>query len=105
MERATGKANYTARKKLEKHFTWKLIEAKVRPLAWMELRVFVNNNFDLDNLAATIKPFADAIKNRGLIKDDNQKHWDFLSIQYEAKLSKNTMRFEITGELQTKKTA
>lgn len=98
IERASGKANFTARKKLEKLFTWLLIQAKVRPMKWMEVRVYVNNNFDIDNLAGTIKPFADAIKNRKLIPDDNQKFWDFLSIQYEPKQPKNTMKFKITGE-------
>lgn len=67
-------------------------------LKWMELRVEHNTNFDIDNLAGTIKIFVDCLRKEEVIQEDDKRFWDYMSIQYNPNLNKNYLSFEITGE-------
>ena len=67
-------------------------------LKWIELRVYHNTRFDLDNIAGTIKVFVDCLRHKKILLEDDRKYWDFLSVQYNPELKKNTLSFEITGE-------
>lgn len=76
-----------------------ILKAKIQPLAWMELTVYHNTRYDLDNIAGVVKPFVDMLRNRGVLEDDTRKYWDSLQIQYDPNLKKNTIVFQITGEI------
>jgi len=68
-------------------------------LRWMELRIEHNINFDLDNIAGTIKPFVDCLRAKEIIPEDNKKFWSYLSISYNPEVEKNYLYFTITGEI------
>lgn len=74
-------------------------KAQIPPLKYMELRVFHNTKFDMDNLAGLIKPFVDCLRSEKVLVDDTKQQWDYLSIQYSPKLKKNCVQFQITGEI------
>jgi Holliday junction resolvase RusA-like endonuclease len=72
--------------------------AKIPRLKYMELRVYHNTRFDIDNLVAMIKPFVDMLRAKGVIQDDNKRFWDYLSISYDPTVKKKALLFIITGE-------
>lgn len=74
------------------------------PMAWIELRVYHNTKYDLDNLVGIVKPFVDVLRREKVIRDDNRRYWDYLSVQYTPQLEKNTIKFIITGEVAGKQT-
>jgi len=76
-----------------------IIKAKLKPLAWMELTVFHNTRFDLDNIVGIVKPFVDMLRERKILEDDTKQYWDNLRIAFDPKLKKGTVLFQITGEL------
>lgn len=73
-------------------------DAKIPRLKYMELRVYHNTGFDIDNLVAMIKPFVDMLRAKGVIQDDNKGFWDYLSISWNPAVKKKSMLFVITGE-------
>ena len=73
-------------------------EAKPPKLKWMELRVEHNTNFDIDNLAGTIKIFVDCLRKEEVIEEDDKRFWDYMSIKYNPGMEKNYLSFEIFGE-------
>lgn len=97
VEKLSGLAAWKKRKTLEDAFTWKLIEAQVKPMASFELTLWHNAGLDMDNLATTIKPFADAMKNKPVILEDDARYWDALHILYDPKIPKGHIHFCISG--------
>ncbi len=84
---------------LKYSFNTLIVCEKIPPLQYMELRVEHNTRFDIDNLAGTVKVFADCLRKAGVIKDDTKAFWDYLSLSYNPDLPKKTLIFEITGEI------
>jgi Holliday junction resolvase RusA-like endonuclease len=76
-----------------------LRKANVKPLAWMELTVYHNTRYDMDNVVGVVKPFVDMLRKQGILDDDTRRYWDNLRITYSPDIKKNTLIFEITGEL------
>lgn len=101
IERMNGKSCYRVRKSMENQFALLMLAAQVRRMEWAEVTLAHNTKLDMDNIAATVKPFADALKRRYLPEDD-KRFWDYLAIKYVPDLPKGLMRFTITGELTPK---
>lgn len=83
---------------LKEKFSLTIKEQQPPKLKWMELRVEHNTNFDIDNLAGTIKIFVDCLRKCKVIQEDDKRFWDYMSIQYNPNIPKNHLSFEITGE-------
>lgn len=75
-------------------------KARVPKLKYIELRVFHNTRYDMDNIVGVVKPFVDMLRKEKRIAEDNKGVWDYLSIQYAPQLKKNELVFEIKGEKQ-----
>lgn len=74
-------------------------QSKIPPLKWFELTLYHNTRLDMDNITGTIKPFVDCLRKQNIITDDTSKQWDILTIKHDRTLLKNTMIFEIIGEI------
>lgn len=86
-------------KQVKNNFTWLIRAKKPKPLEWIEVRVYHNTNYDLDNLVGVVKPFVDVLRKEGIIKDDTKRYWDYLSVQYAPQLKKGIIKFVVNGEL------
>lgn len=86
-------------KKVKSNFTSLIRSQRPKPLEWIEVRVYHNTNYDLDNLVGVVKPFVDVLRKEGVIKDDTKRYWDYLSVQYAPQLEKGKIRFVVNGEL------
>ena len=87
-------------KRVKTNFTWLIRAQKPKPLKWIEVRVYHNTNYDLDNLVGVVKPFVDVLRKEGVIKDDTKRYWDYLSVQYAPQLEKGKIKFVVNGELE-----
>lgn len=87
-------------KQVKTNFTWLIRSKRPKPLQWMELRVYHNTNYDLDNLVGVVKPFVDVLRKEGVIKDDTKRYWDYLSIEYAPQMEKGKIKFIVNGEIQ-----
>lgn len=85
-------------KPIKEHFAALILNAKMPQLKYMELRVYHNTRFDIDNLAAMVKPFVDQLRANDVIPDDTKKFWDHLTIAYDPQVKKKELLFVIKGE-------
>lgn len=85
--------------KVKRNFTWLVRAERPTSLKWIELRVYHNTNYDLDNLVGVVKPFVDVLRKEGVIADDNKRYWDYLSIQYAPQIPKGEIKFVVNGEV------
>lgn len=85
-------------KPIKEHFAALILNAKIPQLKYMELRVYHNTRFDIDNLAAMVKPFVDQLRANNVILDDTKKFWDHLTIAYDPQVKKKELLFVIKGE-------
>lgn len=60
--------------------------------------LYVNSSTDIDNTILNVKYFVDALKNLGIIKDDNKNYFQGLQITLDASLGKNTGILKVYGE-------
>lgn len=86
-------------KEVKKNFTWLVRAERPEAMQWIELRVYHNTNYDLDNLVGVVKPFVDVLRKEGVLKDDTKRYWDYLSIQYAPQLEKGNIKFIVNGEV------
>ena len=54
-----------------------------------------NGKFDIDNTSATIKIFVDAMKEMGMIKEDDTKNFQKLTILYDPTIDNPSFIFEV----------
>jgi len=85
--------------KVKKNFTWLIRAKRPKAMAWIEVEVFHNTNYDLDNLVGVVKPFVDVLRKEGVIKDDTKRYWDSLRVQYAPQLERGQIKFIVNGEL------
>jgi len=89
----------TKLKPIKAHFAALILDAKIPELKYMELTVYHNTRFDIDNLAAMVKPFVDQLRAKEVIPDDTKKFWDHLSIAYDPQVKKKQLLFVIKGQV------
>lgn len=85
--------------RVKENFIWLVRAQRPDPMAWIEVRVYHNTKYDLDNLTGVVKPLVDVLRAEGVIKDDTKSYWDYLSIQYAPQLKKGQLKFIINGEI------
>ena len=85
-------------KPIKEHFAALILNANIPQLEYIELTVYHNTRFDIDNLAAMVKPFVDQLRANNVIPDDTKKFWDHLTIAYDPKVKKKQLLFIIKGK-------
>ena len=79
-------------------FALKIKAAKIPKLKWFELHIEHNTRLDNDNITGTSKPFVDSLVKLERVKDDNKRHYDYLTIRYNRELQKGRILFRIVAE-------
>jgi hypothetical protein len=96
-----------------KSLGWRALKKKVDDLKWvfkdllsksplknakieeLGINVRYRSRLDVDNTTATIKIFADALRDKGVIADDDRKVWTSLKIDIDMELKHNEMVFHV----------
>lgn len=90
------------KKQVSTDFAYRLLQNRPPRFDWFELYVSHNTRLDMDNVTGIIKPCVDVLRKQNVIDDDNRSNWDLLIIQYDPRLPKDTVRFEMKGEQKKK---
>lgn len=74
-----------------------ILNKKMPELKSIKLVVLDNTKLDVDNVAATVKIFVDALRHCNIIKEDDKKYFPSMLIKYAPEIPKGYLYFEITA--------